>query len=90
MTSVQLDSGVLAARGIEGIGWGLGVSVIVDEEKSLLPGHTGDYGWSGYYGTSFTVSPSTGMVAIVLTQNEPGEFSGQPIGVYLLQSLAGF
>jgi CubicO group peptidase (beta-lactamase class C family) len=90
MTSVQLDSGVLAARGIDGIGWGLGVSVIVDEEKSLLPGHTGDYGWSGYYGTSFTVSPSTGMVAIVLTQNEPGEFSGQPIGVYLLQSLAGF
>ena len=44
--------------------------------------------WSGYFGTTFVVSPSTGLVGVILTQNEPGEFSGLPYEVYVLQGLA--
>ena len=33
-------------------------------------------------------SLSTGLVGIVYTQNEPGEFSGLPYQVYILQGLA--
>lgn len=87
MTKLQLPGGVMASIGIEGIGWGLGMSVIADGDVSPMPGLTGDYGWSGYYGTNFVVSPSTGLVAVVLTQNEPTQYGGRPEQVHLIQAL---
>jgi CubicO group peptidase (beta-lactamase class C family) len=88
MQQLHVPDGVLADADIEGIGWGLGMAVVADEEASLTPDRTGDFWWSGYFGTTFVVSPSTGMVAVILTQNEPGEFSGLPYEVYVLQGLA--
>ena len=49
---------------------------------------TGDYWWSGYYGTTFFVSPTTGLVGVVLSQNQPGPYSPTPYVVYLAQALA--
>jgi CubicO group peptidase (beta-lactamase class C family) len=88
MTSLQLPAGVLASQDIDGLGWGLGMAVVADEHASMIPDRTGDFWWSGYFGTTFFVSPSTGLVGVVLSQNEPGEFSGLPIAVYLVQGLA--
>ncbi|MCY4427695.1 MAG: hypothetical protein OXC05_11800 [Halieaceae bacterium] len=51
---------VLASEGIEGLGWGLGMSVLADAEASVLAGHDGDFGWAGYFGTTFFISPATG------------------------------
>ena len=88
MTRLQVPSGVLAANDIEGMGWGLGLSVVADADATLTPDRSGDYWWAGYYGTTFFVSPSTGLVGVILSQNEPGEYSGLPLAVYLVQGLA--
>ena len=88
MQQLHVPGGVLADVDIEGIGWGLGMAVVADEDASLTPDRTGDFWWSGYFGTTFVVSPSTGLVGVILTQNEPGEFSGLPYEVYVLQGLA--
>jgi CubicO group peptidase (beta-lactamase class C family) len=50
----------------------------------------GDFWWSGYYGTTFFVSPETGLVGIVLTQNQPGPHSDRPYPIYLAQAFAFF
>jgi CubicO group peptidase (beta-lactamase class C family) len=58
-------------------------------EDGRLPGHVGDFGWGGYYGTTFFVSPSTEIVGIVLSQNELSEFSdGYQTDIYVVQGLA--
>ena len=80
--------GVLADVDIDGLGWGLGMAVVADEDATLTPDRTGDFWWSGYYGTTFLVSPGTGLTAVILTQNEPGEFTGLPYEVYVLHGLA--
>jgi CubicO group peptidase (beta-lactamase class C family) len=88
MTRLHVPGGVLAEEGIEGLGWGLGMAVVADEDASITPDRNGDYWWSGYYGTTFFVSPSTGLVGVILSQNEPGEFSGLPLEVYVIQGIA--
>ena len=47
-----------------------------------------DYWWSGAYGTSFWVSPSTGTVLVVLQQNKMSENGGTPIAPFLVQQFA--
>ncbi len=88
MTQLHVPGGVLAGEGIEGLGWGFGLAVVADEDASLTPDRNGDFWWSGYYGTTFFVSPSTGLVGVILSQNEPGEFSGLPVEVYVIQGIA--
>ncbi|MBK6739354.1 MAG: beta-lactamase family protein [Haliea sp.] len=88
MRHLHVPDGVLADNDIQGLGWGLGMAVVADEDASLIPDRTGDFWWSGYLGTTFFVSPSTGLVGVVLSQNEPGEFSGLPMQVYIIQGLA--
>jgi CubicO group peptidase (beta-lactamase class C family) len=88
MTRPHLPRGVFAYRGVKGLGWGLGMSVKAGED-GRLPGHDGDFGWGGYYGTTFFVSPNTGLVGIVLSQNELSEFSdGYQKDIYVVQGLA--
>jgi CubicO group peptidase (beta-lactamase class C family) len=81
---------VLIDEGIEGLGWGLGMAVVVDGDATANFDRTGDYWWSGFYGTTFFVSPSTGLVGVVLSQNQPGPYSPTPYVVYLAQALAFF
>lgn len=95
MRQPHVPSGVLEAGSpdegsvsVEGLGWGLGVSVVVDADATPMLDRDGDFWWAGYFGTSFIVSPSTGLVAVALSQNQPGPHSGLPIGVYVAQGLA--
>ena len=88
MKRIEVKSGVLKAMGIEGLGFGLGVSVVVDEEAAILPSRNGDFWWSGAYGTHFWVSPSTGIVLVVLQQNKMTENGGTPIAPSLVQQFA--
>jgi CubicO group peptidase (beta-lactamase class C family) len=90
MTALHVADGVLKSEGIDGLGWGLGMQVVADADKSQLGDATGDFGWSGYFGTTFWVSPTTGLVGVVLSQNEPGPHSDLPLGVYLVQGIALF
>lgn len=88
MTHAHVGSGVLAEEDIEGLGWGFGLAVVVDSEKTQMPDRSGDFWWSGYYGTTFFVSPSTGLAGVVLTQNQPGPYSPRPYAIYLAQAFA--
>ncbi|MCR9095299.1 MAG: beta-lactamase family protein [bacterium] len=81
--------GVLAGEmGIEGLSFGLGVSVMTDAEASLLPGHDGDFWWSGAYGTHLWISPATGTVLVVMQQQQRDPTGGDdPIVPFLLQAI---
>lgn len=87
-SGVLEDGGPDGSMSIDGLGWGLGVSVVVDADATPFSDRVGDFWWAGYFGTSFFVSPETGLVGVVLTQNEPGPHSNLPIGVYVAQGLA--
>lgn len=87
MRKLEVKSGVLANFGIEGLGFGLGVSVVADAEKTIMPSRPGDFWWSGAYGTHFWVSPSTGVVLVVLQQNKMGGDGGTPIAPFIVQQI---
>lgn len=90
MTRAHVASGVLAEEDIEGLGWGLGMAVVVDPDATIMTDRKGDFWWSGYFGTTFIVSPTTGLVGVVLAQDQPGPYGGRPYPVYLAQSFAFF
>ena len=88
MTHPHVESGVFESRGAEGLGWGLGIGVVTDED-AYIPSRKGDIFWGGYYGTTFFVSPSTNLVGVILSQNEMSEYSGEyQVPIYTVQAIA--
>ena len=91
MTRPHLASGVLVSEGLKGLGWGLGVSVVVDSEQSITIDRDGDFWWAGYFGSYWAVSPEADLVGVVISQNEPGPYSDTPFepGAAVSLALAG-
>jgi CubicO group peptidase (beta-lactamase class C family) len=52
--------------------FGYSLGVIVDGPGAHPFRQVGDFGWGGYFDTNFVVSPSTGMVAVIMAQEQPG------------------
>ena len=53
-----------------------------------MPGHDGDFWWSGAYGTHLWISPATGTVLVVMQQQQRDPAGGDdPIVPYLLQAV---
>lgn len=65
MTRDQLDG---IHFPIPGNGFGLGVAVRTDA-RTRRPGSVGNYGWSGYYGSTFWVDPARRLIVIAMMQN---------------------
>jgi CubicO group peptidase (beta-lactamase class C family) len=61
----------------EGIGFGLGMSVVIDPAKAKILGTPGEYAWGGYASTAFWVDPVEDLTVIFLTQLIPS--SAYPI-----------
>jgi CubicO group peptidase (beta-lactamase class C family) len=61
----------------DGIGFGLGMSVVIDPAKSKILGTPGEYAWGGYASTAFFVDPKEDVTVIFLTQLIPS--SAYPI-----------
>jgi CubicO group peptidase (beta-lactamase class C family) len=55
----------------DGIGFGLGMSVLLNPAKSKILGTPGEYAWGGYASTAFWVDPLEDMTVIFLTQLIP-------------------
>ncbi|MAP49265.1 MAG: serine hydrolase [Oceanicaulis sp.] len=62
------------------LGYGYGVGVIYDGPGAHPVRAQGDFGWSGYFDTEFFVSPSTGVVAVIMSQEQPGPTTPDTIG----------
>ncbi|MCX4766302.1 beta-lactamase family protein [Streptomyces sp. NBC_01275] len=57
--------------GNDGVGFGLGVSVVVDPDRTQAPAGLGAYGWSGVATTTFWVDPAHDVTVQFLTQLRP-------------------
>ncbi|MEC9094081.1 MAG: serine hydrolase domain-containing protein, partial [Planctomycetota bacterium] len=55
----------------EGVGFGLGVSVVVEKTDYTKTAQIGEYGWDGIASTHFWVSPKQNLVVVLLSQNLP-------------------
>ena len=55
----------------EGIGFGLGFSVVIDPVKAAVVGSAGEYAWGGAASTTFWVDPREELVVLLLTQLLP-------------------
>ncbi|MEM8485222.1 MAG: serine hydrolase domain-containing protein [Bacteroidota bacterium] len=60
--------------GLAGYGFGLGVRVRTDVQRSNLPGNAGEYGWGGLFETYILIDPSASLVALYMTQVRPSSF----------------
>jgi len=78
MTRNHLD-GDMAAMGqprfaesnYAGIGFGLGLSVMLDPARAQILGSPGEYAWGGMASTAFWVDPAEDMAAVMMTQLTP-------------------
>jgi|TARA_R100000501_G_scaffold1851_1_gene4899 CubicO group peptidase (beta-lactamase class C family) len=55
----------------EGIGFGLGVSVVMNPSTTLVPGSVGEYGWGGLFSTALIIDPVERLIVIFMTQMGP-------------------
>jgi CubicO group peptidase (beta-lactamase class C family) len=55
----------------EGIGFGLGFSVVLDPVRAAVVGSAGEYAWGGAASTMFWVDPREELVVLLLTQLLP-------------------
>jgi CubicO group peptidase (beta-lactamase class C family) len=55
----------------DGVGFGLGVSVVIDPERTVSPTSPGTYGWSGAATTTFWVDPARYLTVQFMTQVRP-------------------
>mgnify|MGYP001318634017 CR=1 FL=1 len=56
---------------MEGMGFGLGVSVLLDPAVSGANGNVGEYGWGGAASTAFWIDPVEDLAVVFLTQVVP-------------------
>ncbi|MBZ9640132.1 serine hydrolase [Streptomyces sp. PSKA30] len=57
--------------GNDGVGFGFGVSVVIDPDRTIAPAGLGTYGWSGVATTTFWVDPTRDLTVQFLTQVRP-------------------
>ncbi|WP_338681134.1 serine hydrolase [Streptomyces acidiscabies] len=55
----------------DGLGFGLGVSVVIDPDRTKAPAGKGTYGWSGVATTTFWVDPEHDVTVQFMTQVRP-------------------
>ncbi|GGS40990.1 serine hydrolase domain-containing protein [Streptomyces griseoviridis] len=57
--------------GNDGVGFGLGVSVVTDPSRTQVPSGPGTFGWNGVATTTFWVDPGRELTVQLLTQVRP-------------------
>jgi len=74
---------LFAETTFEGVGFGLGFSVVQDPVANKVPGSPGEFAWGGAASTAFWVDPHEDLTAVFLTQLLPS--STHPIRSQLKQ-----
>lgn len=57
----------------DGIGFGLGFAVVLDQTRTQRPGSVGEYYWEGSASTIFWIDPVEDLIVIFLTQFMPSD-----------------
>ena len=73
----SLGQKVFSEMPFDGLGFGLGFSVVLDPAKANIMGSPGEYAWGGAASTAFWIDPVEDMSVIFLTQLMPS--SSYPI-----------
>ena len=74
MTTNHLPTGVYLDNDPKtGLGFGLGVSVLLELGKVQTLGSVGSYGWGGAANTNFWIDPKEEMIGILMLQFMPSE-----------------
>jgi CubicO group peptidase (beta-lactamase class C family) len=55
----------------EGVGFGLGLSVMLDPARAQIVGTPGEYAWGGAASTAFWIDPAEELAVILMTQLTP-------------------
>ena len=55
----------------EGIGFGLGFSIMLDPARAQIVGSPGEYAWGGAASTAFWIDPAEDLAVVLLTQLTP-------------------
>jgi CubicO group peptidase (beta-lactamase class C family) len=74
---------LFAETTFDGVGFGLGFSVVDDPVKTKVLSTAGDYGWGGAASTAFWIDPEEEITALFMTQLLPS--STHPIRPQLKQ-----
>ncbi|MHB8246431.1 MAG: serine hydrolase domain-containing protein [Acidimicrobiales bacterium] len=61
----------ISGEGEEGVGFGLGFSVVVDAAAMKVPANEGEFAWGGAASTEFWVDPLEELIVIFMTQLLP-------------------
>ena len=67
----QVGRPLFSETTFDGIGFGLGVSVVIDPVKNKVNGSAGAFGWGGAASTFFSVDPADDLVVVFMTQLLP-------------------
>ena len=75
----------------EGIGFGLGFSIMLDPARAAIIGSPGEYAWGGAASTAFWVDPVEDLVVILMTQLLPSSYYNlrRELRVLAYQALVG-
>jgi CubicO group peptidase (beta-lactamase class C family) len=67
----SMGQAVFSETRFDGIGFGLGFSVMLDPVKAQVLGSSGEYAWGGAASTGFWIDPAEDMIGIFMTQLMP-------------------
>lgn len=74
MTTNHLPDGIFVDNdSTTGLGFGLGVSVLLDLGKGQTLGSVGNYGWGGAANTNFWIDPQEEMIGLLMLQYMPSD-----------------
>jgi CubicO group peptidase (beta-lactamase class C family) len=67
----ELSISMFSESVFNGVGFGLGFSVVNDPAKTMIPGSVGEAAWGGMASTAFWLDPKEDLLAIFMTQLMP-------------------
>jgi CubicO group peptidase (beta-lactamase class C family) len=67
----QMSVSMFSEAVFNGLGFGLGFSVVTDPAKTMIPGSVGECAWGGMASTAFWLDPKEDLFAIFMTQLMP-------------------
>jgi CubicO group peptidase (beta-lactamase class C family) len=67
----QISRSLFSEATYNGVGFGLGFAVTVDQPRTLILGSNGEYTWGGLASTLFWIDPREQLIGIFLTQLMP-------------------